>query len=131
MIAKQHRFHGHNSVNAMYQRGLMVRDVGLGLRLAPRNRPGFRAAVVVSKKVSKLAVVRNQIRRRLYEQLRQQQLEGYDVVVLVFADSLATAPAAEIATMLQHLTHKAQTKLASSPKTSESRAIIKAKGESR
>jgi ribonuclease P protein component len=109
MFSKLHRFHGHTSVNAMYKRGVAVRDNALSLRVAPRERPGYRVAIVVSKKVSKSAVVRNRIRRRLYEQLRQHDLQGYDVVASVFADQVATMDAAELADLVTKLVVKAIT----------------------
>ena len=43
---------------------------GANLSIVYTPYPTFHAAVVVSKKVSKLAVTRNTIRRRLYAQLR-------------------------------------------------------------
>jgi ribonuclease P protein component len=49
-------------------------------------------AIVVSKKIAKSAVVRNRIRRRIYESIRKQNLlEGklVDVVVVVHDENLA------------------------------------------
>lgn len=57
-----------------------------------------RAAVVVSKKVHKSAVVRNRIRRRLYEQL-SSLLAGelaLDIVVVVNDPIVATCPSATL-----------------------------------
>lgn len=59
----------------------------------------FRMAVVVSKKVAKSAVVRNRIRRRLYESVRKQRLlDGHavDLVFVVRNESLAGLPATEL-----------------------------------
>lgn len=60
--------------------------------------------MVVSKKVHKSAVVRNRIRRRIYEQIRlgaDQITEPYDIVVTVFHDTVADMPAAELATLVR------------------------------
>jgi ribonuclease P protein component len=57
----------------------------------------------VSKKVSKSAVVRNRIRRRLYEAFRLEapNMKGVnDLVVTVFSEQLATIPADEITKMV-------------------------------
>ena len=57
------------------------------------RRKAYRCAIVVSKKVSKSAVVRNRIRRRIYEQVR---LHGHmvpnntDLVITVYSDQIAT-----------------------------------------
>jgi ribonuclease P protein component len=53
-------------------------------------------AVVVSKKVSKSAVVRNRIRRRMYEAVRTSAgriQDAYDIVFIVYSDQLAEMPA--------------------------------------
>src|SRR5438445_10027858 len=97
MITVSHRFHGHGSLRGVYQRGQTVRSSMVGLRFARRDpRRPYRAAVVVSRKVSKSAVVRNRIRRRLYEIIRRQALAippGTDLVVTVFDERAAELPA--------------------------------------
>jgi ribonuclease P protein component len=63
------------------------------------KRKDYRMAVVVSKKTAKSAVVRNRIRRRLYEAVRvQRELDGqpFDVVFVVQNPGLATMPAEEL-----------------------------------
>lgn len=54
---------------------------------------------MVSRKVSKSAVVRNRIRRRLYELVRKYETEitqPFDILVLVYSDAVATAPASKL-----------------------------------
>ncbi len=71
MLARAYRFHGHNSLRYVYTHGNTVRGTYGVLKVAPNNkRSQYRAAVVVSKKVHKSAVVRNRIRRRVYEIMR-------------------------------------------------------------
>lgn len=67
--------------------------------LANPRRDAYRAAVVVSRKVSKSAVTRNRMRRRLYAAL--QRLSGdftgpNDIVITVFSDTVSQMPAAEL-----------------------------------
>ena len=50
----------------------------------------FHAAVVVSKKVSKLAVGRNLIRRRLYGQLRQLRTQKPGVYIVTVKPTFAS-----------------------------------------
>lgn len=55
--------------------------------------------MVVSRQVSPSAVVRNRIRRRLYEVLRQtdpQLTVGRDLVFTVFSDQLASLDATKL-----------------------------------
>lgn len=100
MIHKTHRFHGHGSLQYVYRHGQTVRGPLCALRFVPNtHRDTYRLAVVVSKKVSKSAVVRNRIRRRLYEVVRG--LEGriatpYDMVLTVFTEAMATMPADQL-----------------------------------
>lgn len=94
MIGQKHRFHGHNSLTYVYSNGRTVRGAELSIRFAENpRRKTYRAAVVVSKKISKSAVTRNQIRRRVYEVIRsfEDQLNGApDIVVTIHTDRVAT-----------------------------------------
>lgn len=107
MIARTHRFHGFNALRHVYARGETVRGplVAIKYLVNPRRDPRttYRAAVVVSRKVHKSAVVRNRIRRRIYEVVRRQepQMAGAcDIVITVFGDQLATMDADELEKML-------------------------------
>ena len=100
MIGRANRFHGYNSLRYVYQNGKTVRGPLCAIKYASNNRRQvYRLAVVVSKKVSKSAVVRNRIRRRLYEAVRLESSkiqEPYDIVITVFNDQLATIPGDEV-----------------------------------
>lgn len=92
MLARQNRFHGPQGLKRLYRRSSIVRGSLFSVRIVRGLEPsGYRAAVVVSKKVSKSAVIRNRIRRRVYEALSAQdpaRLAGYDVMITVFQDSV-------------------------------------------
>lgn len=109
MIGATHRFHGHNSLRFAYQHGKTVRGPLFALRFVRNDRRNsYRLAIVVSKKISKSAVVRNRIRRRLYEIVRKMEItEPYDLILTVFTDQLATMPIEELERAL-----KAQSKQA-------------------
>jgi ribonuclease P protein component len=100
MIARKHRFHGYGSLRYVYQHGRTVRGQLTSLKFVPNtHRPTYRLAVVVSKKVNKSAVVRNRIRRRLYEVVREHETEitqPYDIVLTVFSEQLVTTPSPEL-----------------------------------
>jgi ribonuclease P protein component len=110
MITAAHRFHGYGSLRGVYQRGRNVRGPLVSLKFGQRG-PGrpYRVAVVVSRKVSKSAVVRNRIRRRIYEIVRRSDADivpGTDLVFTVFDAKLAELPApkleAAVGELLQH-----------------------------
>lgn len=72
------------------------------------QRGNYHLAVVVSRKVNKSAVVRNRIRRRLYEQFRliakdKPAKMKYDIVLSVYEDKLTTMPAAELRQVCLHI----------------------------
>ncbi len=111
MLSRVHRFHGYNSLRAVYRRGQTVRGPLMSLKYGQRgsDKP-FRVGVVVSRKVSKSAVVRNRIRRRLYEIVRQNiggQTTGYDLVLTAYDEQLATMPAADLTVIVSDLLQKA------------------------
>lgn len=111
MFNRSHRFHGHNSLNFTYKQGKAVRSSAITLRYAKNTRRDtFRVAVVVSKKVSKSAVKRNRIRRRVYEAVRAYTPaihEPYDLICMVYSDDVATMPAAQLQNSVASLLTKA------------------------
>lgn len=100
MIARTHRFHGYNALRHVYGRGQIVRGPLLAVKyLANPRRTSYRAAVVVSRKVHKSAVVRGRIRRRIYEIIRLQEagmVAPHDIVITAFSPQLADLPAHEL-----------------------------------
>ena len=109
MINQLNRFHGYSALLPVYRRGITVRGASISLKYAPQKRSGnYRAAVVVSKKVHKSAVVRNRIRRRIFEivRLSAADLPSVDIVITVFSDQVATIPATQLAEQVQGLLAK-------------------------
>lgn len=109
MLGRSHRFHGLGSVMPVYRRGRAVRTDGCSLHyvLNPRRKT-WRASIVVSKKVSKSAVVRNRIRRRMYEVVRNQPNldKPYDLVITIYDADLATLPYPQLVSRLENLIQK-------------------------
>ncbi len=105
MIAKTHRFHGYGSLNFLYRKGQVVRGPMCSIKyLINPKRDSYRAAVVVSKKVHKSAVVRNRIRRRIFEVIRHYEgrvKQPHDIVVTVYSEKLATLPHQELDEMIR------------------------------
>lgn len=94
MITQAHRFHGRSSLRFVYLRGQTVRAGVISLKYVLNTRQtGYRVAVVVSRKVSKSAVVRNRIRRRMYEIVRNHAtliVAPYDLVFTAYDESTAS-----------------------------------------
>ncbi len=125
MIAQRHRFHGHNKIDSVYRRGTTLRGNMLNLKHVPGNGSrDFRAAVVVSKKVSKSAVVRNRIRRRIYELIREHEtskLNGAELVFVVYSEQLAHIEPDKLRAMVHDLLGRA----AQSTTSGGAHAIVK------
>lgn len=105
MLSQIYRFHGHGSLRYVYRNGESVRSRFLTVKYtANPRRKTSRCSVVVSKKIAKHAVVRNRIRRRLYELLRAHLPAintSHDIVIIVSSADIAELPHAELAEILQ------------------------------
>ena len=86
MLPRSHRLNKKQDIEKVFRFGRSVYVGNLGLRLAPNKLPVSRFTVVVSLKVSKKAVERNRIKRRLREILRQEIMpavkNGIDGLIL-------------------------------------------------
>ena len=111
MIAKFNRFHGYGALRGVYKRGQAIRGQLISLKFEKKpNQKNFRLAVVVSKKVHKSAVVRNRIRRRIYEIVRKQtiqKIDGYDLVFTAFSEEVAAIDQTRLQENINSLLEKA------------------------
>lgn len=110
MLGRTHRFHGRKALNGAYRHGKTVRTSAMSLRYShrPSDRP-YRVAVVVSRKVSKSAVTRNRIRRRIYAIVRNSGdviSPGTDMIFTVFSDKLAEVPSDSLQATVTELLRK-------------------------
>lgn len=97
MLAKKNRFFGRTTLSPVFRRGTLTRGRLVSVRYLSKPE-GFRAAIIVSRKVSKSAVVRNRIRRRIYAVLENNldKLRPGDLVLTVFDAKLAELSADEL-----------------------------------
>lgn len=86
MLSREHRLNKRQDIERVFKRGRSIYANSLGLRLAPNNLEFSRFTVVVSLKVSKKAVERNRLKRRLREIVRREVLpqakSGFDGLIL-------------------------------------------------
>jgi ribonuclease P protein component len=110
MLTRSHRFHGYGSLRRTYSNGQTARGSLISLRFAPRpNGKSYRVAIVVSRKVHKSAVIRNRIRRRVYELVRRSQAvpPNTDLIFTVFSDQVANLEADQLNSIIGELLNKA------------------------
>lgn len=106
MLSKKYRFHSRGGVRYVYQKGKTIRNPKMSLVFVKNERKFTRFAVVVSKKVVKSAVVRNRIRRRVYEVLRKNIEyipKEVDYIFVVFSKDVAEMPFKELEKMIGEL----------------------------
>lgn len=113
----------------VYRQGRVVYGPLLTLRFVrnPREHT-YRAAVVVSRKVSKSAVVRNRIRRRIFELVRRQSSllsSPHDLVFSARSAELAEADSKAVQQAVHSLL--AQAGLLKAGQTGANRDIVEAK----
>lgn len=101
MINRKHRFRGQKDIENVYRKGRPARAGFMGAKAVLAKGKDYRLAVVVSRKVHKSAVVRNRIRRRLYEHFRLIRKEAgrpitQDIVLTVYDEKVAIIPHEEL-----------------------------------
>jgi len=130
MIGRSNRFHGRAGIQRLMRGGQSVRSGSFALRFTPNpKRSSYRLAVVVSRKISKSAVVRNRIRRRLYERVRILSNSfpvTYDLAIIVYDERVKDMPADKLDAEAAALLKKANLTSAAAPP----RAIVEPKGKS-
>lgn len=121
MLARQHRFFGFGSVRPVLKSGVSARQGLFTVRMlrrhcSPSPEPcSSRAAVVVSRKTAKSAVLRNRIRRRCYAGLEAQgdsfADRPVDLAIIVHDARLAEWSSAELSRELTKTLQAALAKL--------------------
>ena len=109
MIARVYRLRTAADFNKTYQRGRSVNADTLYVKHYQSHFENSRVAVVVSKKVSKRAVVRNRCKRRVIEVVRknwQHVAPGHNFIITVKQD-ISALPAAQVEQTALDLLRKA------------------------
>ena len=109
MLTRPHRLTAKSDFAKLFAKGRPFHARGLTLKAAANGRVATRLGFVVSTKVSKRAVVRNSIRRRLREivRLRLDSLRpGLDIAFIVKAE-LVPLEHAELVQTVEYLLDKA------------------------
>lgn len=123
MLPKHHRFHGPAGFRWVYSGGRSAHGRYLIVRIREQHDRPFQVAVVVSRKVHKSAVVRNRIRRRVYEAVRPLLAtnDGPAVIVTVRDPSVQMLPMRTLQQEIRGLLSKVREKT----QANGGRAIVK------
>ena len=83
MLSSKNRLREKSDINKVFRDGKAVAGCFVFLKVLKNGLDDNRFAFVVSSKISKKAVIRNKIKRRLREIIKQTQLkQGFDFVVV-------------------------------------------------
>jgi ribonuclease P protein component len=106
MLNRKHRFHGYGTLKRIYSRSQSARGGLIGLKYS-KSKPdkNYRVAVVVAKKVSKSAVIRNKIRRQIYEAIRLSENTqlGFDYIFTVYGVQVLELTNEELVSLINSL----------------------------
>lgn len=91
MLPRHYRLTDDKDFTRLFKRGRSAHGRGVSLRFAPNRLDRARLAFVVSTKVSKDAVVRNTLKRRMREIVRTvlpNLAKGNDIIVTAKSDAI-------------------------------------------
>jgi ribonuclease P protein component len=100
MLPSQNRLKKSYEIAKVYKKGVYGGAGVLSVKAAKTSKPNSRVVVIVAKKISKKAVIRNRIRRRVVEFLRTRWgtvTPGYDIVITAHQD-ISALPATDLET---------------------------------
>ncbi len=106
MLAQKNRIHGRKKFLITLKKGRVVRGQYFNINYSKNNYGQLKAAVVVGKKIAKSAVVRNRIRRKLYEILRKNfltKLDNTNLIIIVFNPDIVNLKSAELEKLIEKL----------------------------
>ncbi len=105
MLARELRLRRTRDISRVHSRGRFAGATDLRVKYLKNGYSVSRLVVIVGKKISKKAVVRNRIRRRIQAELAAGWATvppGYDIVIMVRAD-ISELPPAELKSRLHQL----------------------------
>lgn len=108
MLPKLHRLTEDKDFNRLFKSGRSAHGKGVGVRFLRGPKEDTRIAFVVSTKISKDAVVRNTIKRRMREIVRPllpNMTKGIDIIISAKPES-KTMDFATLKTALTELLHR-------------------------
>jgi ribonuclease P protein component len=86
MLPKKNKLKKKKDFQRVFQKGRYYQGVFINLKLVKNNLDLNRIGIIIGVKVSKKAVIRNKIKRRIEESIRvntNKIKKGFDIVVIV------------------------------------------------
>lgn len=109
MFSKENRLSKESDLKAVLAKSRSTSGQGIRVKSRANHVGAPRVAVVVGKKVSKSAVSRNRIRRRIRSVLEKTStLPAVDLVVLVQSNKFLRMPYAQVKSSVEDTLHRAK-----------------------
>lgn len=89
MLARCNRLKENKDFKGIFKKGKGLKEKFLFVKIKNNGMDLNRFGFIVSKKVSKKAVIRNKIKRRLREIIKARiakMKQGYDIIILVYPE---------------------------------------------
>jgi ribonuclease P protein component len=85
MLKKENRLTQKKDFDRVFKKGRGIKSNSLFLKILENNKECTRIGIIVSKKVSKKAVERNKIKRRIREIIRKIDFcKGFDIILITY-----------------------------------------------
>ncbi len=110
ILAKEVSLKKKKDFEQVFEKGKGFKDDFLFLKVFPNNLGKNRFAIIVSRKISKKAIIRNKIKRRIRVIIKQKLSEikkGIDLVLVVVSSELVKKDFKEVEKKINKLFQKA------------------------
>lgn len=110
MLKQENRLKNDTDIKTLFAKGRSVFDINFGMKYKKNSVSNSRFAIVVGTKVSKSAVVRNKIKRRIRAVLEKHMPEmkpGFDVLIMVKKEAL-TQTFDQVTHQIEHMLKRAK-----------------------
>ncbi|MDD3032766.1 MAG: ribonuclease P protein component [Candidatus Pacebacteria bacterium] len=85
MLKRENRLTKKKDFERVYKKGRGIKTDSLFLKILENEQEITRIGIVISKKVSKRAVIRNKIKRRIREIVKKSSLKpGFDLIIVTY-----------------------------------------------
>ncbi len=96
MLAKENRLKKRKEFEAIFERGKTIKGKNIIVKYLENRTGETKVGIIVSKKVSKKAVERNKIKRRLREAIRRTDLKRGLSIIIIALPTIKDVPYVEI-----------------------------------
>jgi len=109
VLAKENLIRGRKNFSSIFKKNTVIRGQYFNIGYSLNKTGKLKVAVVVSKKVSKKAVDRNRLRRKIFEVIRKKfllSLNNKNIIIIVFNPNTIYLKSSELEDLIEKLITK-------------------------